>query len=264
MSRIAVILLAVASIPAADAQEFRVVTTIRDLAAGRDSRGVSTLTLFRHRKVYDYIASMGEVIIYEPGANRFTILNTRRGLATTLNFDEVKHLLQELEPRAAQYVAGLRSNADPVAADVEASFRFQLNPRFEESWDPQKHELTLKSPKCSYRVRCAEKESPEQAAQYLEYADWMARLNSVLHPAAMLPKPRIALNASLLRRRRLPQTVELSSTLDGKLHLEAAHRIAFKLEDTDRQRITKWEATLGSQRISRVSFRDYQKKVLAP
>ncbi len=263
MSRIAAALIAVASLQAVDAQEFRVVTTIRDLSVGEDVRGISTLTLFRHRKVYDYIAEMGEVIIYEPGANRFTILNTRRGMATSLNFDEIKHLLKKRQPRVEQYVAGLRANADPVAADVEASLQFQLNPKFEESWDGGKNELTLRSPKCSYRVRCAEQESPEQATQYLAYADWMARLNSILHPAAMFPEPRIALNSSLRRRRRLPQTVELSSSLDGKLHLEASHRIAFKLEDTDRHRITGWESALSSPRVSRVSFKDYQRAILA-
>lgn len=263
MSRIAAAVIAIASIQAADAQEFRVVTTIRDLAAGRDTRGVSTLTLFRHRKVYDYIADVGEVIIYEPGANRFTILNTRRAMVTSLNFDEIKHLLKERKPRVEQYVADLRANHDPIARDVEASFRFQLNPKFEESWDPDTQELKLVSPKCSYRVRCADKENPEQAAQYLAYADWMARLNSILHPAAMFPEPRVALNTSLRRRRRLPQTVELKSRLDGNLHLEASHRIGFRLEDTDRQRITNWEAAINSPRVTRVTFPDYRQKILA-
>ncbi len=249
---------------AVDAQEFRIVTTIRDVSGkARTDAGVSTLTLFRHRKVYDYMADLGEVIIYEPAANQFTILNTRRGLATTVHFDEVKRLLKKRKPTIERYVAELRRNEDPIAENVAKAFQFQLAPTFEEAFDVKSNALTLRSENCVYRVKCAAVERSEQATQYLNYTDWMARLNSVLHPGAMFPEPRLALNNSLRRRGKFPQVVELQSNLDGKLHLKASHQIAFRLEETDRQRITNWEADLSSPRITKKSFEKYRQTILA-
>lgn len=248
---------------AADAQEFRIVTTIRNLAADNASEtGVTTLTLFRQRKVYDYIDQLGEVIIYEPGMNQFTILNVRRSLATTVHFDEIKKLLRNRKPEIERYVARLRANNDPIADDVAKAFDFQLNPHFEEDFDREKSRLVLSSPKCEYRVTCVDIKKPEQTVQYLAYADWMARLNSVLHPGAMFPEPRIALNKSLRRHKKMPIRVELNSKLDGDLHLAAEHRVSFNLENRDRTRITEWEAALISPRITKTTFPRYQRMVL--
>ncbi len=250
-------------IEATSAQEFRIVTTIRNLAAKNPSAsGVTTLTLFRQTKVYDYIDSLGEVIIYEPGAKQFTILNVRRSLATTVHFDEVRKLLGGRKPEIELYVARLRQNSDPIAEDVAAAFEFQLAPRFEEAFDQEKNVLTLSSPKCMYRVTCDKVQRQQQVQQYLTYADWMAQLNSVLHPGAMFPEPRIELNKSLRRHVRLPVRVELRSSLDGDLHLAADHRISFKLEDRDRSRITEWESMLNSPRVTKTTFPLYQRTVL--
>lgn len=247
----------------ADAQDFRIVTTIRDLGAkNAQDTTFTTLTLFRQRKVYDYIDALGEVIIYEPGENQFTILNVRRLIATTVHFDEVKRLLGARKPEIQRYVARLRANNDPIADDVASAFEFQLNPKFEEGYDGAKNQLVLSSPKCEYRVQCAEVDKPELTAQYLAYADWMAQLNSVLHPGAMFPEPRIELNRSLRRHSRLPVRVELNSKLDGNLHISADHKISFALENRDRTRITQWEAALTSPRITRTTFQSYQEMVL--
>ncbi|MFK7820873.1 MAG: hypothetical protein AB8G99_19320 [Planctomycetaceae bacterium] len=244
------------------AQDFRIVTTIKNLDQEPASHAVTTLTLFRQRKVYDYIDTLGEVIIYEPGTNQFTILNVRRSLATTVHFDEIKKMLRDRKPEIERYVRQLRTDNDPIAEDVASAFDFQLDPKFEESFNRTKKELTLLSPRCVYRVKCEEIKSSEQTAQYLEYADWMARLNSVLHPGAMFPEPRIALNASLRRHNRIPIHVELNSKLDGNLHLAAEHQISFGLENRDRTRITDWESALRSPRITRTTFRRYQQVVL--
>lgn len=254
---------------AASAQEFRIVTTVRDLNQEAES-GVSTLTLFRQNKVYDYIHTLGEVIIFEPGANQFTILNVRRSMATTVNFDEVKKLLSSREPEIQRYVAQLRSRNDPAADEAAKAFEFQLNPKFEEMFDADQQTLHLSGPSCTYTVRCAEAASPEHINRYLTYADWIARLNSVLHPRAMFPEPRLVVNKALRRHQKLPIRVELqfqeadvSSQPAQSLHLAAEHRIAFRLENRDRSQITAWEAALASPRITRKTFRSYQEAVLA-
>lgn len=247
----------------ATAQDFRIVTSIKNLAGEQPQEVGVYLTLFRQRKVYDYFDAMGEVIIYEPTADKFTILNIRRSIATTVHFDQIKKLLRGRKPEIERYVARLRDSNDSFADDVASAFDFQLNPRFEESFDREKKELLLTSPKCLYRVKCASDLSKEQNDQYLAYADWMARLNSVLHPGAMFPEPRIALNASLRRHNQLPIRVELKSDLDGALHLAAEHRVAFDLENRDRSRITEWEAALTSPRITKTTFQRYQEAILA-
>ncbi len=253
----------------ASAQEFRVVTTVRDLRAPQaGNSGVTTLTLFRQSKVYDYIDSVGEVIVFEPAANRFTILNLRRSLATTVDFDEVRQLLGNRRPEIRNYVAALRKNNSSEAAAAAQWFEFQLNPRFVEA--VAEDQLTLRSEKCTYRVQLAPTKNPEELERYLAYADWMARLNSVLHPNAMFPEPRLALNASLRRQKRMPIRVELAVSDSAEalqsspdLHLVAEHRISMNLESHDRSRITDWEAALASPRTTRTTFRRYQQAVLA-
>lgn len=253
---------------AAEAQEFRVLTVVRNLAARQEGDKVApitttTLTLFRQRKVYDYIESLGEVIIYEPGANQFTIVNTRRHLVTTVNFDEVKQKLRSRKPEIENYIAALRQQNHRGVDNAIAAFEFQLNPQFEQSFDQAKNVLSLESPRCVYRVECDPQSRPEQAAQYLGYADWIARLNCVLHPSAMFPEPRLELNKSLRRYNKLPVRVELRSELDGLLHLSAEHHIAPKLMDRDRTRITAWESAVNSPSYRHVVFKNYQEVVLA-
>jgi hypothetical protein len=257
------LVIALAITPCADAQDFRIVTTIKNLAGERPQEAGVYLTLFRQRKVYDYFDAMGEVIIYEPGANQFTILNVRRSMATTVHFDQIKKKLRDRKPQIERYVAELRRNNDPIADEVASAFDFQLRPTFQAAFDRKSKQLVLTSPKCQYRVKCADNLSQEQTNQYLAYADWMARLNSVLHPGAMFPEPRIDLNDKLRRYGQLPIRVELTSTLDGDLHLAAEHRVSFELENSDRSRITEWEAALTSPRITKTTFQRYQEMVLA-
>ena len=80
------------------AGNFRISTTIYDLSAtaetGKPQAIATSLSLFHHRKVYDYISTAGEVMIFEPATNKFTILSTSRSLATTVDFDEIKHLIK--------------------------------------------------------------------------------------------------------------------------------------------------------------------------
>lgn len=247
---------------ATSAQDFRIVTTIKNLAGDRPQEAGVYLTLFRHRKVYDYSDAMGEVIIYEPSANQFTILNVRRSLATTVHFDQIKKRLRDRKPHIERYVAELRANNDPIADEVASAFDFQLHPNFEAEFDRAAKQLVLSSPKCEYRVKCVDNLNQDQTNQYLAYADWMARLNSVLQPGAMFPEPRIDLNDKLRTYGQLPIRVELNSTLDGGLHLAAEHRISFALENSDRSRITEWEAALTSPRITKITFQRYQETVL--
>lgn len=104
--------------------------------------------------------------------------------------------------------------------------------------------------------------SPEVVETYLRFADATAELNSVLHPQAPLPRPRLKLNAELRQRQLLPVVVDLQADLDRPLHLQARHEWTWKFQTTDRQMISGWEAMLNDATQRRISFRQYQQESL--
>lgn len=254
------------SIPCAVAEDFRIATKVRDLAVADDSNAskvvATSLSLFHHRKVYDFINTAGEVMIVEPSANKFTILSTSRSLATTVNFDEIKHLIKVGTTETQKYVQQQRQLGTSTSQQVAEALSFQLAPKFQLSADPQKQTLSLTSPHLSYTVDCTEVDSVDSVTRYLEYADWMARVNFVLHPRATYPAPRIELNKILRQKKLFPTRVELRAQVEGDINLEARHVVTWKLSAHDRDLITRWESLLKSDAVRKVPFRQYQEALL--
>jgi hypothetical protein len=247
-------------------QGLRVSTHVYDVAAeeatGRQVAIAGSLSLFHHGKVYDYVDSADEVVILDLANRRFTILNTARQLATTLNFDEMRHLLDSREPATEQYIADLVRTNRPNAQRIAEFVRFQLRPEFSANYDDTTGNLSLTSPSWTYVVKTTEWKDPEIVEQYVDYADWMARLNHLLHPGALFPEPRIELNKSLRELKQLPLTVELDLRPTEQLRLRAEHRFTAGLREDDHRRVAKWEAALASESIKQLSFRRYQQTVL--
>ena len=98
---------------------------------------------------------------------------------------------------------------------------------------------------------------------YIRFADATAELNSVLHPRAPLPKPRLQLNEELLQRQLLPVSVELEASLDAPLHLQAKHEWTWRFQSTDRQLISGWDKQLNDATLRRITFRQYQQESLS-
>jgi len=122
-------------------QDFRISTRVfneatRDENAGRSPVVSRSLTLFHAGKVYDYLDSMGEVIVLEPKHNRFTILNTSRHMAATVNFDEIKRMLKLREDETNRYIEELVSGGEDFSADAKRMLEFQMDPEFETDFDP--------------------------------------------------------------------------------------------------------------------------------
>lgn len=251
-----------AGLQPAAAQEFRIYTRIVPVRPPGGDPGrrtevtTRTLSLFRAGKVYDYIDSVGEVIVYEPAQRRFVILSTAREVAATLEFEDLKQLLSVARFEAEHHLVQTASDAADAAAS--APLRFQLSPEFAEQVDRESRRLRLTAPELSYDVRCVESSAPEVLDAYLRYADWIARLNYVLHPQALFPEPRLALNTRLRRLQWMPVEVELRTTANGGMHLRAEHKIHWHLDAQDRSLIQQWETLLQSKRTRWVSFRDYR------
>jgi hypothetical protein len=255
-------------------QEFRVYTRMYDVSASFPGRGgksepvARSLTLFHAGKVYDYISSIGEVTIFEPAHDRFTILSTSRKLATTVDVDEINHILKSVEDVVKDRITELRQKNDSKLSTLQAALQFQLDPAFEESYTEDVKQLTLRSPNLQYVIQCADSKSqaaitPENVTAYLRYADWICRLNYVLHPDALLPQPRLALNESLRRRNLIPTQVELKADVGVQKNLRAEHQIQWELTELDRSFIDGWESMLRSRNTRNVPFRRYQETILA-
>jgi hypothetical protein len=99
--------------------------------------------------------------------------------------------------------------------------------------------------------------------RYLEYADWTAKLNYLLHPRALFPAPRISLNRALKTRKLLPLKVELRDNSAGGFHLRAEHQYHWKLTGKDRDDILHWESLRTRGTLRRVKFAEYRRRLVS-
>ncbi|MEX0700958.1 MAG: hypothetical protein WD069_02570 [Planctomycetales bacterium] len=246
---------------AAAGQEFRIFTRVTGVplaASGEEPKLLSrSLTLFHAGTVYDFVAAANEVTVFDPGNRRFTVLNTSRGQATRIDFDQLERMIEASRQETGRYVAGGQ------AGTAAGSLQFQIDPRFEERFDADAGRLVLQSRYLTYDVRCAAAPSDLETDAILNYADWTARLNHALQPQALFPAARIALDDSLRKKRRIPFDVELTVDFGAPLHLRAEHRIDWQLHSSDRALINKWQQQLRDARTEFVSFSEYQRTALA-
>lgn len=251
---------------ALSAQEFRVSTRTYDLSQVRDDGKPPvisrSLTLFHAGKIYDYLDSVGEVIILEPAHNRVTVLNTRRQLTTTVHFDEIKQLLKVRETETEKYVHELLSQNSPDADADASKLRFQLDPQFTKRFDKSENQMSCSSSIIEYSVQCAIPPSTDLISSYLNYADWVARLNSILHSQALFPEARIQLNSYLREQKRIPVEVTLSAELESQLQLQSQHDFVWALDNVDRRLIHHWELVLREGDLEKTSLVEYQRKML--
>ncbi len=256
---------------AATAQEFRIYTRVSDMSpATPDQSGNSgksvviarSLSLFRAGKAYDYIDSLGEVVIFEPTRRKFTILNGSTKMAATVDFDELNQLVKIAERETRKYIAELEERSEPSALRAVPTLKFQLAPTFEKHFDAANRHLTLSSRHFRYDVQCAEAPTPEAVQVYLNYADWTAKLNYILHPQSLHPAIRMLLNQRLRELKQLPVKVELQADFERRLHLRAEHKLHWNLDKKDRGDIRHWESILHEKSLRHVPLREYQRTLL--
>jgi hypothetical protein len=268
VSGLAGIVLLLACAAGAPAQDFRVYTQIFDVRAteaaaqknGRPRLVGRSTSLFHAGKVYDLVDSVNQMTIFEPAQQRFVIVDGPRRVLTEISFDDIENRLFQAGKSAEQHVAELDGQNTADAKRLAGQLRFQLAPHFDEEFDDKKILLKLNSRFLAYEVKCAPQRSPEVIESYLNYADWAARLNFLVNDHAMLPAPRLALNAVLRRRQLLPVEVTLRTSHQDGLHLRAVHRFDWKPDDDDRKTITDWEKLMAARNMQRVS----PKKFLEP
>ncbi|QDT39806.1 hypothetical protein [Stratiformator vulcanicus] len=244
----------------ATAQEFRIVTVV--YRAG-DANPVSrSLTLFRGGKVYDYVGSADEVVVFESSRNEFLILNARQGLVTTVEQEQIRQRLGHVRDETEQYAAELIQQSRPDARRQVELLSFQLAPKFDEHFDDKNGRLQLIGDRVSYTFTGRQLEDARLTQAYLGYADWVSRLNFLLHPTPLLPDVRVEANKALRRYDLFPLRVELQADFEEPLSLSAEHALEHGLKKSDRSMIHQWELLLKSPRVKHVTFREYQRLTL--
>jgi hypothetical protein len=252
----------------ASAQQFRVYTEVsvppQNPEPGKMQGEVvaRSLTIFHAGRVFDWLKTAGEVTIFEPAHKRFVIFNGRKMIKTTIDFKEIDRMLASARDETNNHAERLLSRNDRDAQTIVTSLQFQLNPEFKYSFEQNSLMLDLDSPKLEYHVNCGTTPIPEAVEAYMEYADWTAKLNHVMHPRSLYPAPRMKLNESLRQHKVLPVKVQLRVDFDQPLHLQADHRFAWQLEKIDKQSIQHWENKVGDPSLQSLTFRDYQKAIL--
>lgn len=265
MSRLILATLVVAAAVPAQAQQFKVVTRVT--RPGIDQQEATeelsrSLTLFHAGRVYDLIPSVREVTVFDEPHKRFIIFSFDKKIGTKVPFDEVTRMLGTARDETSNWTKRLLESRDPKSIRIAEPLKFQLAPEFEESCDLRAGTLTLRSPRFSYSVDLQQIESQEILKAYLNYTDWAARLNYVLYPNTLYPKPRLLLNEKLREHQQLPSRVQLRVDFDQPLQLQAEHRFSWKLESIDRQHLNHWQQTIDGPDMEWVSFREYHRRVI--
>lgn len=250
----------------AEAQDFKVATTVSQRAAGEkrwQPVGYS-VTLFHAGKVYDYMEQVGEVVVFEPLKSRFVIVSFNGNhLATTLEFAELQRFLKVAREKTQAHIATAGTSGSAIDRRRNQALAFQFDPQFEETWDPTTKTLTFISPLCRYEAELEQVDKPLVSQQYLQYADWAARLNYVLHSGALYPEVRLAVNRGLAERKAIPTQVRVLLDGDTPTQMRAAHKFEWRLSSTDKSMVRRCETARTAPETQWVKFQEYQRTLVA-
>jgi hypothetical protein len=216
------------------AEDFRIETKI---FVGDEEEPLSTATtLFQRGVVYDFLAKPEQIAVFrKPGGGRpgrFILLDPERRVRTELSTDQLADVMNKLRNWASR-------QRDPF-------LKFAANPQFEESFDRDTGQLLLASHQESYTIKTEPADAPDALAEYREFLDWYARLNTLLQ-AGPPPEPRLQVNAALARYQIVPVSVELTRAGE-KEKLRAEHEFTWLLSKKDLARIDDACASLAAYR----------------
>jgi hypothetical protein len=275
------------------ADDFRVESKVYEGKATKPSS--ESLTLFVsngssdtsdkwHEFAYDFLSSPNEITVFDTVGQRTQrkdesgVLNVAIGRETHITLlDPVRQVRTELnEPQLEAFAERLRSRA---ARQSNPLLKFAAHPKFDESYDDESRCMRFTSPWITYYVRLARDVDTSLGAPYFQFCDYSARLNSMLHPGALPPFPRLAVDAALdpygvhvLPRDERPKGVDqhagipeqvevrISDPKGGKpTVLRSEHHFSTQLTAADRQRIDEANGQLKA--FEQVSWEEYVRPI---
>jgi hypothetical protein len=248
---------------AAWAQDFHVETTLYALGQGAPKELMQSVTLFHANKTYDFIPHMGELIIFDPSHGKFTLVSTRQKRMAEVHLDEITRKLGIARQALNDHLQTLQAESKPNDSAIE-QILFQFNPTFEKSIAQAKdgQQIELKSKFFTYQVLGASAPTSTHAFVYLNYADWICRLNYVLNPGGILPEQRLALDQALRDAKLVPVDVNFAIAGGQSPSIRAMHHIYWTLNERDRELVREWDGLLVRGELKKVSFQDYQRSLL--
>jgi hypothetical protein len=231
----------------ARADDFRIENRV--FTEGKAAPESRSLTLFHDGMVYDFMAEPPEVTIFDKSAGQFLLLDMAERQQTKLLIADVEAFVEKLKHVAIQ-------QKDPVT-------RFLAEPKFEETYDPVRGEISLASPSVTYRIVIAMPENESIASQYRDFSDNYTRLNAMLNRGSRPPFARLQANDALARHAAVAREVNLTvvSVKDGaaeKVVLRSTHDLAMALTASDLEQIDKAREAHASFKV--VAFSKYQKQ----
>lgn len=208
-------------------------------------------TIFHKGMVYDCMKAPSETIVFDMSAGRFILLNLKNRTRAELTTGEVASFADRLQEVAAR-------SLDPLV-------KFLAAPKFREHVDRATGTLTLDSPLVVYRLTLLPEQDPRVMAQYHEFSDWYARLNSLLSPGSRPPFGRLVVNAALAQRSATASEVVLrlssgGASGRGPTTIRSEHRLVRPLTAVDLDRVGQARKQMVG--FKPVGFAQYRKTEL--
>jgi hypothetical protein len=228
---------------AAPAADFRVQNAV--FAQGQSQPQSQGVTIFYGGLVYDFLNEPAEVIIFDKAHRQFSLLDITRRVRSQISIDEVRAFAN----RAKQRLSG---HPNP-------NVKWLADPSFEESFDRESSELTLKSPSITYQAQ-VQATDLAVAAQYHEFSDWYAQFNHAFNPKSWPPFPRMMLNEAIERHQGVAKEVHLTAVLspqEAPTKVTSRHQLALRLDSSDMKRVAEAREYLRS--FPSVSLGEYRR-----
>ncbi len=214
-------------------------------AAEPESQGI---TLFHHGVAYDFLADPAEVVVLDPAAARFVLLDAGRRMVAEVGIKEVS----------------LLNDFQKVWATRQPSrvLQFFGDPKLDESFNKKAGELTMSSRWAIYKVQLAPA-GKSVVEQYRVFCDCYARLNAVMAPKSRPPFVRLAVDEAIIRHEAIPREIELTlvATKGETVHrtvIRSQHKLVQPLSHADLDRIAATQRDIKG--FTPTKFEDYRKR----
>lgn len=223
-----------------------------------------SLTIWHAGKVYDYMDSIGELVVFDHQQQRYTIVSGPHSTACTVDYGELRQYLKVARTQAREYMSELIDSNRPDATRSIEKIKFQLDPKFEFRYSESPLRVVCDAPQLQYDVLAIQAPNSDIAQAFQQYADSAAQLNFVLHGQSLLPDARMQVNNALVQKEWIPVQVSLSLKDHRETVLRAEHAIQWELGPSDRTRLMEWKKLLQDGELRFVSFQEYQRQLLSP
>lgn len=215
-----------------DAADFRVDSQV--VLRGEKQPLSKNATLFYKGSIYNYDYTLQEVTVLEPQNKRFLLLNPAREQQTQVSFAVM-----------SDFIAGVHVEAKKSPSEF---IRLLAEPKFEQSFDRETAILSLSNKYMEYQLTSVAPPRRQMAAQWAEFSDWRAQLDTLTNPGGMPPFARLYVNSLLKSSGRIPGEVVLTLRItDGEpVVFRRIHEPRWKLQKADLQTLQQIEQMMQS------------------